>query len=503
MLTLISPSGTALGVIRSNSLTNFTLPSTGRYLIRIRATNFAATGTYNFSLHCLLPTPEPGTQSLPCGSLRTATMTAAADVDLYAFSGQAGQIISLAIASAGGFSSNPTASNSATLTVFTPSGTALGTIRSNGIANFTLPTTGIYVVRVSATNLATAGSYNVSRQCLLPVPSPAPPLQCGAVQPGTFTAAAEVDLYSFSGQAGRIISLAIASTGGLSSNPTASNSAALTLFAPSGTALGTIRSNSLANFTLPATGTYVVRVSATNLAQPGSYNVSLSCLLPVPSPAPPLQCGAVQPGTLAAAAEVDLYSFSGQAGRIVSLAIASTGGLSSNPTASNSAALTLFAPSGATLGTIRSNSLANFALPATGTYVVRVSATNAAAVGSYNVSLSCLLPVPTPAGTLVCGVAQPGTVTAAAEMDLYRFSGQAGQIITLQIGSTGGFSANPTASNSATATLFAPSGMAVGTIRSNSQSNFTLSTAGTYVLGVRATNLAAIGSYGVRVVCPI
>jgi hypothetical protein len=177
--------------------------------------------------------------------------------------------------------------------------------------------------------------------------------------------------------------------------------------------------------------------------------------------------------------------------------------LSSNPTASNSAALTLFAPSGTALGTIRSNSLANFTLPATGTYVVRVSATNAAAVGSYNVSLSCLLPVPTPAGTLVCGVAQPGTVTAAAEMDLYRFSGQAGQIITLQIGSTGGFSANPTASNSATATLFAPSGMAVGTIRSNSQSNFTLSTAGTYVLGVRATNLAAIGSYGVRVVCPI
>jgi hypothetical protein len=142
-------------------------------------------------------------------------------------------------------------------------------------------------------------------------------------------------------------------------------------------------------------------------------------------------------------------------------------------------------------------------LPATGTYVVRVSATNLAQTGSYNLNLGCLLPVPTPSATLACGAVQQGALTAPTDMDLYAFGGQSGQIITLQFGSGGGFSTNPTASNSATVTLFAPSGAAVGTIRTNSQSNFTLPIAGTYVLRVTATNLATIGSYALRALCPI
>jgi hypothetical protein len=39
------------------------------------------------------------------------------------------------------------------------------TIRSNSTTSFTLPETGTYVVRVSARNLATTGSYTVTRGC--------------------------------------------------------------------------------------------------------------------------------------------------------------------------------------------------------------------------------------------------------------------------------------------------------------------------------------------------
>ena len=48
--------------------------------------------------------------------------------------------------------------------------------------------------------------------------------------------------------------------------------------------------------------------------------------------------------------EVDLFTLSGQAGQIISLALASTGGFSTNPAASTSVELSLFAPSGAAAG---------------------------------------------------------------------------------------------------------------------------------------------------------
>src|SRR6185295_4783715 len=139
--------------------------------------------------------------------------------------------------------------------------------------------------------------------------------------------------------------VAVASTGGFATGPS-NSSAGLTLFAPSDAVLGTLRSNSQATFTLPATGTYAVRVSAVNLATTGSYNVSLQCLLPPTPGAPMLQCGALQSGTIAAAGKVDVYAFTGQPGQMVSLAVASTGGFATGPS-NSSAGLTLFAPSGA------------------------------------------------------------------------------------------------------------------------------------------------------------
>jgi hypothetical protein len=213
-----------------------------------------------------------------CGALFSGAIGAAAEVDTFTFSGQAGQIVTLALASTGGFSANPGTTGGATLTLVGPSGTAVGTLRSNSVNNFALRDAGTYVLRVNATNLATTGSYNVSLNCLLPVPTPAPILQCGALQAGTLTAPGEVDLYAFSGLAGQIVTLALASTGGFSANPGTTGGATLTLFGPSGTEVrAPLRSTSQRNYTLPAIATYVIRVNATNLTTTGSYSVRLIC----------------------------------------------------------------------------------------------------------------------------------------------------------------------------------------------------------------------------------
>jgi hypothetical protein len=132
------------------------------------------------------------------------------------------------------------------------------------------------VISVSATNLATIGSYNLNLERLSPPPSPdVVPLMCG-VNLGQIDAAGETDLFSHMGQAGEIISLTLASTGGFASNG-GGRSVSLSVFAPSGLLAGSLRSNDQANFTLPEAGAYIIRVNATNLATTGTYEVRFAC----------------------------------------------------------------------------------------------------------------------------------------------------------------------------------------------------------------------------------
>jgi hypothetical protein len=335
-----------------------------------------------------------GPTIIPCGSLTPGTITAPGQVDRYLFAGQAGQVVSLALASTGGFSSNYSTLTGAELSLIAPSGTVLGILRSNSQGNFTLRATGIHIIRVRASNLSTTGSYNVNLECISPPGANAVLLPCGTRASGTIEAAAQVDTYSFVGQANQVVSLALASTGGFSSNYSTLAGAELSLIAASGTVLGILRSNSQGNFTLRESGVHIVRVSATNLATRGSYNVNLECISPPGANAVPLPCGTRASGTIEAAAQVDTYSFVGQANQVVSLALASTGGFSSNYSTLAGAELSLIAPSSTMLGILRSNSQGNFTLRESGVHIVRVSATNLATRGSYNVNLECLLPLP-------------------------------------------------------------------------------------------------------------
>ena len=117
---------------------------------------------------------------LPCGGFVSGTLGVPGATDLFTLTGQAGQIISLALASTGGFTSSPS-SRSVALTMFSPSGAVVGaTLLSNSQSLFTLPVTGVYAIRVSANNLAATGWSNISRECLFPLPSPEP-RRCRAV----------------------------------------------------------------------------------------------------------------------------------------------------------------------------------------------------------------------------------------------------------------------------------------------------------------------------------
>jgi hypothetical protein len=437
---------------------------------------------------------------LVCGALVSGSIAVAGEVDDYAFAGSNGQLISLALASTGGFTTNR-GSASVQLALLAPSGAIVGTLRSNSQANFALPETGTYAVRVRATNGQRLGSYNVNLECLFPVQSPnTVVMTCGALASGTIGAPGQVNLHSYDGLAGQTLALTLANTGGFTTNR-GSASAELTLFAPSGAVVGALRSNSQATFVLPESGTYVIRVSAANLAGIGSYNVNLECLLPTPSPdTVPLTCGALASGTIGAPGQVNLHSYDGLVGQTIALTLASTGGFTTNR-GSASAELTLFAPSGAVVGTLRSNSQANFILAETGPHVIRVTATNLATVGSYNVNLECLFPTQSPdTVVMTCGTPTSGSIDAPGEVNLYSFLASPSPM-SLTLVSTGGFASNR-GSNSVALNLFTPSGVSLGTLRSNGQADFILPEQGTYVIAASAANLARTGSFDVTMVCP-
>ena len=211
-----------------------------------------------------------------CGVLQPGALETAGELDLYSFAGEAGQIVTLALASTGGFSPNPASSGSASIALYATSGALVGGVRSNGLTNLTLPTTGTYALLVSATNLSTRGTYNVSVQCLLPVPMPAPQLQCGA-NAGAIGAPGDMDLYRTTGGPGRTLTLVLTSTGGFSPNPASTGGASLALFDPTGALVVAIRSNGQTTANVPIGGSYVVRVSATNLSTIGSYAIFVPC----------------------------------------------------------------------------------------------------------------------------------------------------------------------------------------------------------------------------------
>ena len=297
--------------------------------------------------------------------------------------------------------------------MFAPSGAAVAQLRSNSQANFTLPEAGTYVIRVSAANLATTGSYNLNFECIVPPSPDAVPLSCGTLGSGQIGARGQVDLFTLSGLPGQIIALALASTGGFSANPTASTSVELWMFAPSGAAVAQLRSNSQANFTLPEAGTYVIRVSATNLATTGSYNLNFECIVPPSPDAVPLTCGTLGSGQIECArpgaicsrcldCRTDHRAGAGQHRRVLG-----------ESNREHQRRVVDVRPVGAAVAQLLSNSQANFTLPEAGTYVIRVSATNLATTGSYNLNFECMLPPSPDAVPLSCARSVAESVRAA------------------------------------------------------------------------------------------
>ena len=413
-VTIKNPDGSTLASALTFTSGGFidtrTLPQSGSYTILVDA---AGTATGSVTLQLYDVPPDAGGPIVAGGSPVTATVTTPGQNAALTFAGQAGRRVSLKI--------GPTCCQT-TVTIVNPDGSTLAsalTFASGGFIDARiLPQSGIYTILVdpaaTATGSATLQLYDL------------PPDVTGPIVPGgspvtvTLTAPGQNALLNFSGQAGQRMSLKI--------GPTCCQTT-VTIVSPDGSTRTSVLSFTSGGFvepkTLPQNGTYTVLVDPAATAT-GSVTLQLYDV-------PPDVTGPIVPGgspvtvTLTAPGHSALLSFSGQAGRRVSLKI--------GPTCCQTT-VTIKNPDGSTLTSAVTFASGGFidtkTLPQSGTYsILVVPATSV--TGSVTLQLYDVPPDVT--GPIVSG-GSPVTVTLTTpgQNALLTFTGQAGQPLTLKVG---------------------------------------------------------------------
>jgi hypothetical protein len=265
---------------QANSQQRMTLEKTDPREMRENDTDYDSNISYGAAPEYLSPTMQADV-TLTCGSLVPESIDAPAEVDQFIFSGQLNQRVTLTLAESGGF---PGSTNTATATLFSPTGQQLLVFSANSQQQITLGATGTYAIQVRANNLVAIGSYVLGLECLLPTSPVDVALACGSLAMRTIDTPAQVDQFIFSGQLNQQVTLTLAESGGF---PGSTNTATATLFSPTGQQLLVFSANSQQQITLGATGTYIIQVRANNFFATGSYMLGLECLLPA-SPIPTL-----------------------------------------------------------------------------------------------------------------------------------------------------------------------------------------------------------------------
>src|SRR5262249_39763872 len=144
-------------------------------------------------------------------------------------------------------------------------------------------------------------------------------LPYGAIVADSITAPAAAVDYTFSAHAGDRFTLAMTST------PTSTDFAAYAdLLAPSGNTVDNFLATGQRYESAEETGVYTVHVHDYNLAQTGTFTLGLEGIRPISPNPTPLAPGGIVGGTIDAPIDVKQFTFTGQQGNVISLAMTST-----------------------------------------------------------------------------------------------------------------------------------------------------------------------------------
>src|SRR6266403_1639428 len=208
-----------------------------------------------FALPLLLGPLSNQAQEIACAQTISGTINSPGQTNTYTFLANAGESVTLLALGQ---------SMSAVADVYSPTGSRIGGSTNMFTGPMNLASTGTYTIRVHADNSESTGTYGISLTFL--TGRCGTQLIWGRPTTNTVTLLAEVDSYTFSGNAGE--SVVINTTAG--SNFTA----AAFVAGPNGAIIANWV-NGTTSLDLASTGTYTVGVYSVYLAGTGTYSLSL------------------------------------------------------------------------------------------------------------------------------------------------------------------------------------------------------------------------------------
>ena len=453
--TLFNRSNGSLGSVALESDRQFTLPSTGTYLLAVAGQN-ASNSSVSYSFEAFTNV-DPIT-ALTLGKTVTGTIANPGDQAIYTFTGSPGQRVYF---DSQGIPTNVYAS------LTDPFGNQVFNFASGDSGPYTLSSAGSYALSVfSYSTSRGTGAFSFALDDISTATNIALTSGAGTTESGTLATGLATNLYQFSGTAGQSLYFE-----GLKDSP--ASGAVATLFNRSNGSLGSFALENDRQFTLPSTGTYLLAVAGQN-ASNSSVSYSFEAFDNV-DPTTALLLGKMVTGTIANPGDQATYTFTGSPGQRVYF---DSQGFPTNVYAS------LTDPFG--------NQLFNFATGDSGPYTLSVAGTYSLSVFSYSTSrgtgsyafalddISAATNVNLTAGS---GTTVTGTLTGGLSTNLYQFSGTAGQSVYFK-----GLQDVP--ASGATVTLFNPSNGSLGSFDPANDRQFPLPSTGTYLLVVAGQNAA-------------
>jgi len=336
------------------------------------------------------------------------TIDVPGEMDNYTFSAQAGDQIIARIGSSWSYH--------AQLQLYAPNGTLIDEDYGyrTCILEITLTDTGIYTLLASDKNGDDTGDYGIFLQ-RINNPVNATPLGFGETVAGNTTQRAEMDAYTFTGEAGDHI---VVRMGSEAFNPE------LRLYAPNGILITKTTAHSSEFATqLTDTGTFTLLAGDIYGIDTGEYGVFLQ-RNNNPSNATPLGFGETIAETIDNFAEMDTYTIQGEAGDHIFIQIASIW---------YGSEIRVYAPNGTLLETkLGSSCVIATPLPEKGTYTLLVGSYNWVNTGNYSIYVQ-RTSNPVNATSIEFGQTIEGTIEVPFEKDTYTFYAEAEDQIIIRM----------------------------------------------------------------------
>jgi hypothetical protein len=488
-LNLYGPNGAFLKTVGGNStdwVLTYTATNSGTFTVLVSSYYAGDTGTYVLHL-AQFPEPfivPPGDEGGPMtnGANHAGTITLG-DLDMWTFAANAGDNVVLRLGSTG-FEGN--------LNLYGPDGAFLKTVGGNStdwVLAYTATNSGTFTVLVSSYYAGDTGTYvlylaQFPEPFIVPPGDEGGPMTNGANHAGTITLG-DLDMWTFAANAGDNVVLRLGSVG-FEGN--------LNLYGPNGAFLKTVGGDStdwVLTYTATNSGTFTMLVSSYYPGNTGTYVLYLAqfpepFIVPPGDEGGPMANGGNYGGTITLG-DLDMWTFTANTGDNVVLRLGSTG-FEGN--------LNLYGPNGAFLKTAGGDStdwVLTYTATNSGTFTVLVSSYYAGNTGTYVLHLAqfpeaFIVPGGDQGGSLTGSANYTGTINIA-DLDPWRFTACAGDIISLQLNTTN-FYGN--------LGLYGPSGALLKTIGGNTTLNlsYLATNCGTFGVLVSSYYAGGTGTYG-------